>query len=121
MVDEPWLRLAELVRRRREQRHLSQRQVAVAAGTTDRLISSIERAERTTYKPQNLSAVAVALGWTPDSAERILRGEPPVDDTHEPVDPHEARLDKLERELAALRAELGLPPRQRNGTETRSA
>lgn len=108
MADEPWQRLAELIRRRREERRMSQRELGEAAGTTDRLVSSIERAERTTYKPANLRAISQALSWTPDSIERILAGGEPVGETDQPMAPgariteDEAlrRLAEVERKLA---------------------
>lgn len=106
MADEPWTRLAELVRRQREQRHLSQRDVAIAAGTTDRLISSIERAERTTYKPQNLRAVSEALGWTASSIDQILSGGDPTPTEARAATSVEDRLTQLEAELRDLRAQV---------------
>lgn len=121
MADEPWQALAELVRRRREERRMSQRDLATAAGTTDRLISSIERAERTTYKPRLLRDIAASLGWTPDSIQAILGGGAPTD-AQPPSQPTMAeRLAKLEHELAALKAELAARDDPNGGSSARSA
>lgn len=112
MTDEPWQRLAELVRLRREERRLSQRQLGADAGTTDRLISDIERAVRVNYEPATLRAVARALGWTPDSVDLIRDGgEPEEADIDEPsvgerMERMEAALDRLAGALADLATEV---------------
>jgi transcriptional regulator with XRE-family HTH domain len=112
VTDGPWLRLAELVRLRREERHLSQRQLGADAGTTDRLISDIERAVRENYEPATLRAVARALGWTPDSIDLIKTGGDPVEadvgdaSMDERMDRLEAALDRLADALSELADEV---------------
>ena len=112
MTDGPWQRLAELVRLRREDRRLSQRQLGTAAGTTDRLISDIERAARENYEPATLRAVARALGWTPGSIEGVLDGgEPAEAGAEEPsmaerMDRMEAALDRFSTALSELASEI---------------
>jgi transcriptional regulator with XRE-family HTH domain len=103
MADEPWQRLAELVRLRREERRLSQRELGTAAGTTDRLISDIERAARTNYEPATLRAVSRALGWTPDSISTILAGGDPNGDQSSGEPTMMDRLHRLELDVAALK------------------
>jgi transcriptional regulator with XRE-family HTH domain len=103
MADEPWQRLAELVRLRREELHLSQRQVGVTAGTTDRLISDIERAARENYEPATLRAVARALGWTAYSIRDILTDGNPTLSDGTPESTTE-RLDRLEQEVTDMKA-----------------
>lgn len=97
---EAWQKLADLLRERREEQGLSQRDLADAAGTTDRLISAIERTERTTFKPHKLRAIAKAVGWTGDSVNRILTGKEPVDASEETAEPfrREMLLDRAERD-----------------------
>jgi transcriptional regulator with XRE-family HTH domain len=78
MTEWPWARVAEQVRARRQDLHMSQRELADVAGTTDRLIGAIERAERDSYQDRTLRAVSTALGWSPDSIELICVGAEPV-------------------------------------------
>lgn len=124
MSDEPWSRLADHVRRRREELHLSQQQLGEAAGTTGRLISDIERQARTNFEPATLRAVARALGWTPNSVKLILAGEEPEAVKLLAPD-QEERLRALERQLVELRAELKAVREERagpdNGPASRSA
>lgn len=112
VTDEPWQRLAELVRLRREERRLSQRQLGTKAGTTDRLISDVERAVRQNYEPSTLRAVARALDWSPHSIDRILAGGDPEEaDTDEQsmaerMDRMEAALDRFSSALSELASEI---------------
>lgn len=107
MADEAWRRLAGLIRDRRIDQGLSQAQLATEAGTTERTVRLIEKAERESYRQATLRGISRALGWTPDSIERIASGgdptEAPADD-----DPElHAKVDELERRLAEAVAELG--------------
>jgi transcriptional regulator with XRE-family HTH domain len=107
MADEAWKRVATQVRSRRNDRRMSQQELASAAGTTDRLIRSIEKAERTTYLRPTLRAVSEALGWSADSIDRILNGQTPIV-LDAPIDATPADLraevDRLRGEVNALRA-----------------
>jgi transcriptional regulator with XRE-family HTH domain len=109
MADEAWQRVATQVRSRRNDRRMSQQELASAAGTTDRLIRSIEKAERTTYLRPTLRAVSEALGWSADSIDRILNGQTPIV-LDAPLDASPADLraevDRLSGEVVALRAAL---------------
>ncbi len=99
-----WQGLAELVRLRREERRLSQRELGLLAGTTDRLISSLERVERTTFSPAMLRAISTALGWTPDSAQHVLDGGEPVEASAETAAgaSNDQRVEQLERDFDRL-------------------
>jgi transcriptional regulator with XRE-family HTH domain len=99
----PWARVAEQVKVRREDLGLTQRQVAIAAGTTDRYISAIERAERDTYQQKTLRAIARALGWQSGSIDLILAGGDPVPAAEVTATRTiEERVTALEAELAEL-------------------
>lgn len=98
MADEAWNRLAELIRTRREDRRMSQQELASAAGTTDRFIRSVEKAERETFNRGTLRTIADVLGWTPDSIGRILEGgEPEVAQSGESKSLEEMFADLDER------------------------
>src|SRR5690606_42021409 len=102
MADEAWLRVAALVRSRREDARLSQQALATAAGTTDRLVRSIEHAERTTYQRRTLRAMSKALGGSADSIHRILDGKQPLD----PGAPLEQAPADVRAEVARRRGEV---------------
>lgn len=117
-------RLAERVRTRRHELGLTQSALASEAGATDRLIRSIELGEQRNRHPGTLRAIAAALGWTPDSIDRILAGEEPAAKRLLTPD-QEERLLALERQLAELRAEIKEVREERdeprNGPASRSA
>lgn len=96
---DPWEFVAALVRQRRIDLGMSQRALGTAAGTTDRLVSDIERADRTTYSEAKLRGISRALGWTPDSIERILNGGRPVEE-------QPAAAPSMDERIAALEAKL---------------
>lgn len=52
------------------------RQSGVSSFTVQRMCSDDEGQ---TYRLDSRRRVASALGWTPDSIDRVLRGEPPVE------------------------------------------
>lgn len=83
---------------------MSQQELATAAGTTDRLIRSVEKAERETFHRGTLRDIAEALGWTRGSIDRILGGGEPQDLEGRTPEWWE-RLEKVERMLADLMAE----------------
>lgn len=121
MTDEAWERLAGAVRVRRRSLGLTQAGLAAEVGVSEPTIRVIETARRTSYKPSTLRDLALALHWTSDSVYRILAGDEPVE-IAKGAPNYDERLARLERELADLRAELGLRPRRPNGgSEPRSA
>lgn len=132
--DETWERLAERIRERRLELGLTQTQLARDAQASDRTIGALERAEQARYHAATLRSVAVALGWTPDSVERILAGDEPVDAPSR--DPNvdllplifdlQRRVEVLERELGIRRdddplEELGQPPSRQLGRRRATA
>lgn len=110
MDERPWARVAEKVKTRREDAGLTQRQLAERAGTTDRYISAIERAERDTYQQKMLRAIARALGWQPGSIDLILEGGEPVDADPPDTRSIEERVTALEAELADIRTLVASDP-----------
>lgn len=104
MADERWQRLADRVKSRRYDMHLTQTMLAREARTSDRTIGALERAEHGTYQASTLRSISIALGWTPDSIDRVLAGEQPVEATDNAAAPDlAAQVAILQRELAELR------------------
>lgn len=62
----------------RKQQHLTQVEVADRLGVTRTPIQAIERGTTFNRVTGTIRAYAQLLGWTPDSPERVLRGEEPV-------------------------------------------
>jgi len=97
-------RLAERIRaRRRELGGMTKRRLARESGLGDSAIQDLERGERDNYRETTLIAVSRALGWTEDSAQRILDG-------YEPIKASEvakaAETDRLHQRVGQLEAEL---------------
>ena len=64
---------AEQLRRLREQRALTQEELAEAAGLTARAIGALERGERQSPYPHTVRALAAALGLSPTEQQTLLR------------------------------------------------
>lgn len=93
---EAWLRLAEVIRNRRIEKKLSQAELAANAGTSERTIRLLEKAERTSYQTSTLRAVSSALGWTPLGIEVIIEGGEPIDEVpDEPLSLDDPRVQNL--------------------------
>lgn len=110
VTDEAWRRLAGAVRARRDELGFTQAELAVESGVSEPTIRVIETARRGSYQRATLRAIAQALGWTPDSLDRILRGEEPVEAGKPDERPDFAQLEidvkELKRQLAAMSEEL---------------
>ncbi len=109
-----WDRVGHLIRSRRAELDLTQDDLGVSKAVA----SALENGRQTSYSTRTLARVARALGWTPDSIDRILAGGDPQattgqahDDGHQ-VDADvasailelQARVAAIEVELAELRA-----------------
>jgi transcriptional regulator with XRE-family HTH domain len=107
-------RVGEPIRRRREQLRLSVRGVARVAGISEGLWRQVESGRRVlaedvirtvSPKPATRAAIAVALGWTPDSIDRLIAGgepalaAPSAGDTDDEV---AAQLAELEERVVRL-------------------
>lgn len=78
-ADEAWSRLATYVRARRTERRMSQAQLGAASGTSETTVRHLEGKVRQTFSAETLQAICRALGWTSDSADRIMHGDEPED------------------------------------------
>jgi transcriptional regulator with XRE-family HTH domain len=109
VVDEPWVRVGQRVRDRRENLGLKQEELAARADVGTATIRLIENAGRERYQRRTLRALSLALGWTADSIQRIAEGKQPVvmaaPTDQAPAD-WQAELERVRNELAELRARL---------------
>lgn len=112
-----WERVAETVKRRRVERGLSQRAAAQAAGLSPTTWGSLELHHQR-LEPLSRPKIARALGWTPDSLDRILAGGEPEDDGSGPPRSTEERLNAVEADVAEIRQILD---RVVQGIEARAA
>jgi transcriptional regulator with XRE-family HTH domain len=101
-MEERWVVLGNVVRRRRRELGLTMAKAAARAGEGGRrgfdvqTWSGIERADRTSRRESVLRDLSWALGWTDDSARNILEGRAPIElDPTRPV-PDEIDVDKEE-------------------------
>lgn len=70
--------LAEAIEDRRIELELSPGDFAAKAGLTTQALRPIRAGYRRKYQDRLKFGVAAALGWTPESVDRLLRGEPPL-------------------------------------------
>lgn len=79
LTDEDWQRLARVLRHRLETTPRTKAEVlrdaGLSQGTLDDYLSG---RGRTKHRPDKLRDLVLALGYTADSGERVLRGEEPV-------------------------------------------
>lgn len=86
-TEDGWIRLGHEVARRRKKLGLSMAKAAARTREGDRrgfdvqTWSGIERADRHKRRDSVLADLSWALGWTDDSARRILEGRSPVERT----------------------------------------
>lgn len=74
-----WQRVAAAVRDRRASLRWTQQQAAERAGISLANWGVVEAAGRTSYRPSTLRGICIALRWSTDSIDRILRGEEPIE------------------------------------------
>lgn len=58
---------------------ISQSEAATRSGISLAVWNELESGRRKVSRPRTASLMARALGWTPDSIERLARGEEPVE------------------------------------------
>lgn len=66
------------MRARRQELDLVGRDIE-SGGISTSVLSLIENARKDRYETRLLRRLAATLAWTPDSIDRILRGEPPLE------------------------------------------
>src|ERR1044072_502839 len=120
--NDDWHRLAKYVKARRRELRLNQDELKRTGGPSAATVRNIESALQDSYKPWVLDGLARSLKWTAVSIDEILAGgEPtPIVDRHlslddsatatddlssEEVDPTEARIRRLEAQVAQAVAE----------------
>lgn len=75
-----WVGLGQAVVNRRVELGFARRQaLATAAPMSERILSDIEKARRTSYDPATFARLEQALLWPPGTVTRILKGEPGAD------------------------------------------
>jgi hypothetical protein len=81
-----WARLGVVVTERMRELALTKSELIRASGVSQSTLDSYMAGEaRKSHRLDKLRDLSLALGWTPDSLERVLAGEDPVD-AHQPVD-----------------------------------
>jgi len=84
-TNEAWGELATAIRVRRDQLRLTQRDLANTAQVHINTVKEIESGRVFARYPPTLTAIAIALGWTPESPRAVLDGKhaqlalPPAD------------------------------------------
>lgn len=103
MIDPDWGRVADSVRSRMASLVIDQAELVRRSGLSDPFVRAIMRGEpRGNPRPANLARLAVALGWTPDSIDRLLDGDDPTEVEISQRDDVEYRLERLERAVLVL-------------------
>ena len=121
---EDWPRLASyVVSARLAAGYKDRRSLAAATEVTERTLGKLETGQR--VSSDTLAAVEQAVGWRPDSARMILRGEEPVpQDSPDPTLQaiwEDARLTEEERRIAVAFIEAIRKGRARRDAATRPA
>lgn len=70
--------LAEAIDQRRAELGMDVQALSDASGVTRQGLAPLLAGERRRYQDRLKFPVCRALGWSPDSIDRLLRGEPPV-------------------------------------------
>ena len=96
--------LADHIEARRKQLGLNPTQLAEAAGLSLQGLKNIRKGKIRNYQERLTLPLTRALGWTPDSIDRLLAGQEPVElvDFVRPNGGVESRVERLERELERL-------------------
>lgn len=98
--------MADAIAARMTQLHLSPTDLSIATGVTAQGLIHLRRGERRAYQDRLKFPVCRILKWTPDSIDRLMRGEPPVPtDAGAPTDVT-TRLSVLEERVARMAEQL---------------
>jgi transcriptional regulator with XRE-family HTH domain len=132
-VTETSKHLADRIEARRKELRLSPTQLGERTGLSLQALKNIRQGQVRAYQERLTGPLTSALGWTPDSIERLLRGEEPVlaetPSPSTPPTPEELQLmrsalneaiEKLDKRVAALEAALIAGQGHRGATDGRS-
>lgn len=107
--DDAWARVAEAVEARMHESGLTQKQAGVSPLTLRRLVKEHQPIVRREAR----AALCEALGWTPDSIDKILAGDEPTGlmptESMERLEELERRFDELAQKVEALLLVLRTP------------
>jgi transcriptional regulator with XRE-family HTH domain len=78
MTETPAKRVAVAIRARRDAMALTQVEMSQLSGVSEPVWGDLETARRENFDRRTLVKVCRALGWSPESIDRIRRGEDPV-------------------------------------------
>jgi transcriptional regulator with XRE-family HTH domain len=104
-ASERWEAVAEAIKDRRDELGMTQAEGVIRAGghVGSSTWSLLERGQKTSYERGKLRAVSRALGWSFDSIERMIGGQPPIDATESSREQElTARLYRVEETLREL-------------------
>ncbi|MFK8844755.1 helix-turn-helix domain-containing protein [Streptomyces sp. Ac-502] len=73
-----WKRLAEAIRTAREERNLTQVEVADAADVSESTVQNLESGIDRTRLPPSLAKIEPVIGWAPGSGKTVLEGGEPT-------------------------------------------
>lgn len=74
-----WLRVGDLIHRRRVHLGMTQRDAAAAADVSATTWNLLELGKQTSYRPLTLRAVERTLGWPDEFIDNVIKtGEPPA-------------------------------------------
>lgn len=115
MTDDPqWQEVGAAIQRRFNELKMSKRELQERSGISDKSLKAYMAGAPIRY-PSKQRDLCLALGWTIDSIDRLLRGEPPVVANGSTQQTVEDRLDQVEaalrtqsRRLEALAHHLGI-------------
>lgn len=96
-MDARWGRLSKAVDAERQRQRLSWTRLAKSAGMSPRTLYDLRTAERTSYQPETLDRLELALQWESGSIERVLAGRAPIRKS----DPDMARIQQAWPDLPA--------------------
>ena len=106
--------LAERIEARRQQLGLNPTQLAAATGLSPQGLKNIRKGAIRKYQERLTLPLTRVLGWTPDSIDRLLAGEEPVElvrpsgDVESRVESLEHRIEELTVRLAEVTLRVGL-------------
>lgn len=75
-AEQDWPRAGQVMREQMAELGWNQMELVRRSGVSDATIRKLMRGVRQAYRPQSLAEISKALGWPPQTMERLSRGEP---------------------------------------------